>query len=104
MDTLLAVLLTFGLLALMGLAIIVLGRGWPRSSRLGGYRARSHDAEPGSSAGDQERGAAIREDDDARWRWDGGAGDGPSDAGDRPSGADLEPGGAGDGPGGSEAP
>lgn len=67
MEALLATLLV---LLLMGAALLVLARGWPRSSRLGGYRARTHgdDGGPGSPA-DQEQGKADREDDDARWKW-----------------------------------
>jgi hypothetical protein len=57
--TLAVVLLMVGALALMA-------RTWPRSSRLGGYRARGKD---GSSATDEMPGDARREDDDARWNW-----------------------------------
>ena len=65
-----AALFTTVLLVLMGVALIVLGRGWPRTSRLGGYRARTRGGAGSSAAREQERGTVIREDDDARWRWD----------------------------------
>ena len=64
-----SILLTLLVFLLMGAALIILGRGWPRSSHLGGYRARSRDAAGRSPAREQETGEAIREDDDARWRW-----------------------------------
>jgi hypothetical protein len=57
--TLAVVLLMVGALALMA-------RTWPRSSRLGGYRARAKD---GSAATDETPGVAGREDDDAHWNW-----------------------------------
>jgi hypothetical protein len=57
---------TLVLILVMAIAIALLGRSWPRSSRLGGYRARGGD-EP--TAGDQERGSAEREDDDTHWKW-----------------------------------
>lgn len=65
-----AILFTAALIVLMGIALIVLGRSWPRSSRLGGYRVRPGAGSAGSAARDQEQDVAIREDDDARWRWD----------------------------------
>jgi hypothetical protein len=70
-------ILTAGLIGLMAVAVIIMGRGWPRSSRLGGYRARNRDRGATPAARDQERGAAIREDDDAKWRWDDGREDEP---------------------------
>lgn len=72
-----AILITAALLVLMGTAVVLLGRTWPRSSRLGGYRARTRGGPAGSPARDQEQGLAIREDDDARWRWDDGRDDAP---------------------------
>ena len=56
-----ALLLTLVMVALMVIALAVVARWWPRSSHLGGYRARSGgkgDAEP-----------PVREDDDAHWQW-----------------------------------
>ena len=50
----------------MVLAVVLLGRSWPRSSRLGGYRTRDRD-EP--TAPDEERGSAERENDDTHWNW-----------------------------------
>ena len=67
MEGLIATLLV---VTLMGGALIVLARGWPRSSRLGGYRARTARGSAGSPAREQEQGVAMREDDDARWQWD----------------------------------
>ena len=47
-------------------ALALVAKTWPRTSRLGGYRARNkHDP----TAQDQERGGADREDDDAHWNW-----------------------------------
>lgn len=64
-----SILLTLLVFVLMGSALIILGRGWPRSSRLGGYRARSRDASATSPSREQETGQGIHEDDDARWSW-----------------------------------
>lgn len=62
------VLFAIGMLGLMAAAIALLGRGWPRSSRGGGYRAGR-----GYGAGDRGTGSdatpPVPEDDDARWRW-----------------------------------
>ena len=70
-----ALLLTLGVVLLMVGTLVLLSRTWPRSSRLGGFRAgrgAGHGAEGGSDPG-----AAVPEDDDARWQWpdanDGGA-------------------------------
>jgi hypothetical protein len=57
---------TLVLILVMAIAIALLGRSWPRSSRLGGYRLRGRD-EP--SAADQERTGSGREDDDTNWKW-----------------------------------
>ncbi|MEW6223475.1 MAG: hypothetical protein AB1627_02485 [Chloroflexota bacterium] len=65
-----AALFTTVLLILMGVALIVLGRGWPRTSRLGGYHARMRGGAADVAAREQARDTPIREDDDARWRWD----------------------------------
>jgi hypothetical protein len=62
-----ALLMTAALIGLMILALVVLGRTWPRSSRLGGYRAgRGAGHETG---GDPGADAGVPEDDDAHWRW-----------------------------------
>jgi hypothetical protein len=65
-STVEALAATLVLILGMALAVAVLGRSWPRSSRLGGYRLRGRD-EP--SAGDQERTGSGREDDDTHWKW-----------------------------------
>jgi hypothetical protein len=65
-----ALLMTAALVGLMIAALVLLGRTWPRSSRLGGYRAgrgAGHDTGGGPDAGAPEVGAP--EDDDAHWRW-----------------------------------
>lgn len=56
-----ALLLTAGMVALMVLVLAIVGRFWPRSSGLGGYRARG-DARNGQPP--------VRDDDDdGHWRW-----------------------------------
>jgi hypothetical protein len=55
---------------LMLVALSLLGRSWPRSSRLGGHRARARDGGSEDVRRSEERGEAIREDDDLRWRWE----------------------------------
>jgi hypothetical protein len=63
------ILFTAGLIGLMVLALVVLGRTWPRSSRLGGFRAgrgAGHDTS-GSPRDADARG--DQEDDDVRWDW-----------------------------------
>jgi hypothetical protein len=68
-----ALVLTVGVFGLMALALILLGRTWPRSSRVVGYRAgrgaghADGGAGSGAGAGTAEPGAP--EDDDARWSW-----------------------------------
>ena len=62
-----ALLFTIALLAVVAGALVVLARSWPRSSRLGGYRA-------GRGAGRDEAGGQagedhVAEDDDVHWRW-----------------------------------
>jgi hypothetical protein len=62
-----ALLLTAALIGLMIGALVLLGRTWPRSSRVGGYRAgrgAGRGAADGLDAGD-----GAPEDDDAHWRW-----------------------------------
>ncbi len=62
-----ALLLTAVVIGLMIGALVLLGRTWPRSSRLGGYRAgrgAGHEAGSGPDAD-----AGVPEDDDAHWRW-----------------------------------
>jgi len=63
-----ALLMTAALIGLMIGALVLLGRTWPRSSRLGGYRAGRG---AGHEAGDGDAGAeaGVPEDDDAHWRW-----------------------------------
>jgi hypothetical protein len=65
-----AVLATFAVVLLMIGALALLARSWPRSSRLGGYRAWTHARPSDRPAQAQERGEAVREDDDVRWHWD----------------------------------
>jgi hypothetical protein len=66
--------LTFVLAIVMVAAIVLLGRSWPRSSRIGGYRAR-RDTGPPAAPGEPP----VREEDDVRWDWTGDDGDsGPS--------------------------
>ena len=72
-----AVLATLAVVLLMVGALTLLARSWPRSSRLGGYRAWTRGGSPDRPAQDQERGDAVREDDDVRWHW--GAPDGKRD-------------------------
>ncbi len=66
-------LLTLAMLGLMVLALVIVGRVWPRTSRFGGYRAGR-----GAGAGDDSTRAhdpdvepGQPEDDDAHWRWPG---------------------------------
>jgi len=68
---LLTVVLAFVMLA----AIVLLGRSWPRSSRIGGYRARRDGGAPAAAE------PPVREDDDVRWDWTGDdeTGSGPRD-------------------------
>jgi hypothetical protein len=63
-----ALLATVLLLLIMGAALLLLARGWPRSSRLGGYRARTQGRDAPTAA-DEEAGRANREDDDVHWHW-----------------------------------
>ena len=62
-----ALLLTLGVILLMVGTLVLLARTWPRSSRLGGFRAgrgAGREAEGGSDTD-----ATVPEDDDAHWRW-----------------------------------
>lgn len=74
-----ALLLTLGVVLLMVGTLVLLSRTWPRSSRLGGFRAgrgAGHEAGGGSEpGGGSDADATVPEDDDARWQWpdaDGG--------------------------------
>ncbi|MDR3545416.1 MAG: hypothetical protein P4L30_06610 [Candidatus Limnocylindrales bacterium] len=58
-----AVLATLALFGVIGLALVLLARGWVRSSRLGGYGA-AH----GPGGGEGAKGAP-QEDDDVHWNW-----------------------------------
>ena len=72
-----ALLLTLGVVLLMVGTLVLLSRTWPRSSRLGGFRAgrgAGHEAGAGSDPD-----ATVPEDDDAHWRW---TGPGPGRGGD----------------------
>ena len=56
--------LTLVLGVVMLVAVVLLGRSWPRSSRLGGYRAKRDGGAP-TAPGEPP----VREDDDVRWDW-----------------------------------
>lgn len=60
-----SLLFTAALVAVMLLALVLLAKGWVRSSRIGGYRA-THGPDG------VEAGPPVREDDDVRWDWGGG--------------------------------
>jgi hypothetical protein len=63
-----ALLLTAVVIGLMIGALVLLGRTWPRSLRLGGYRAgraAGHEAEGGDAGAD----AGVPDHDGAHWRW-----------------------------------
>ena len=62
-----ALLMTAAVIGLMVGALVLLGRTWPRSSRLGGYRAGRGAGHEAGGKGDAD--AAVPEDDDAHWRW-----------------------------------
>jgi hypothetical protein len=62
-----ALLMTAALVGLMIGALVLLGRSWPRSSRLGGFRAGRGAGHDSASGPDADAGA--HEDDDAHWRW-----------------------------------
>lgn len=70
-------LATVAVILVMIVAMVLLARSWPRSSRSGGYRA-GRGAGHGSSA-DGGAEPAPAEDDDTRWEWP--AGDGPGQRG-----------------------
>jgi hypothetical protein len=63
-----ALLMTAAVIGLMIGALVLLGRTWPRSSRLGGYRAGRGAGHEGGG-GDAGADAGVPEDDDAHWRW-----------------------------------
>jgi hypothetical protein len=65
-----ALLLTLAMVALMVLVLALVGRFWPRSSGLGGYRAK------GGAEGGTE--PPVREDDDTRWSWGNDEDGGPA--------------------------
>lgn len=62
MTSMEALLLTGAMLGLMVLALVLLARFWPRSSRRTGYRISGQD-------GQDPNAPTVPEDDDARWRW-----------------------------------
>ena len=64
-HTMQAVFATLGLLGVIGLALVLLARGWVRSSRLGGYVV-AHGPEGRTTAT-----GVPQEDDDVRWHWGG---------------------------------
>ena len=66
-----ALLLTVGMVALMVLVLALVARFWPRSSGLGGYRARG-----GAEDGHEP---PVREDDDTHWNWTDDGSGGPGD-------------------------
>jgi hypothetical protein len=89
------VLFTIAMLGLMAVAIVVLGRGWPRSSRGGGYRAgRGYGAGDAGAAVDPT--PPVPEEDDTPWRWAREPAAPP--AGDHDGQAPGDPAGNGDGP------
>ena len=61
-----ALVATLAVVLLMIGALALVAKTWPRSSRLGGYRAREQD---GSTATDETPRDTQREDDDAHWNW-----------------------------------
>jgi hypothetical protein len=65
-----ALLLTSVVLVLIGAGLVLLGRGWPSSSRLGGFRSWVRRGTMDDPSLAEERGEAVREDDDAHWHWD----------------------------------
>lgn len=73
MEAILATVIVIGLIVL---GFAALARTWPRTSRLGGYRARTGDRGADHTALDEEQGQAGREDDDARWHWEKPGGQG----------------------------
>jgi hypothetical protein len=67
-------LATLAVVGLMVLALVLLGRTWPRSSRAGGYRAgRGAGHTPGTDAAAEP---PAPEDDDVHWNWHEGDTDG----------------------------
>ena len=64
-----ALLLTAAVVGAMVLALVLLGRTWPRSSRAGGFRAGKG---AGRDAPDPGVAGGAREDDDVHWSWPDG--------------------------------
>jgi hypothetical protein len=56
------VLLTVGMFGLMAVALLVVARFWPHSSRRTGYRISGQDATKGEVP-------PVPEDDDTKWDW-----------------------------------
>jgi hypothetical protein len=63
-----AILATAVMLVLIVGGFVLLGRSWPRSSRIGGWRAGLR-GERDAHTEEQARG--VQEDDDVRWKWRG---------------------------------
>ncbi len=57
-----AALMAVAVLVVMALALVLLARGWPHSSRRTGYRISGRDRPAGEEP-------PVPEDDDARWHW-----------------------------------
>jgi hypothetical protein len=65
-----ALLATVVLLVVISVGLVILGRGWPSSSRRTGFRTWMRGGSTDETDLAEERGDAIREDDDAHWHWD----------------------------------
>jgi hypothetical protein len=65
-----ALLATVALLVLIAVALVVTGRSWPSSYRRGGFRTWSRGGSGDDPSLSEERGDAVREDDDVHWQWD----------------------------------
>ena len=65
-----AILLTLVLVVAILAGLAVMARGWPSSSRLGGFRAWIGPDSKDRAGLSGERGEQEREDDDETWRWD----------------------------------
>jgi len=72
-----AVVLTVALIALMIGGFALMARSWPRTSRLGGFRARSGARRSDDPSLTADAGRAPQEDDEVHWRWRSGRGDEP---------------------------
>ena len=64
-----ALLATLALLALIGVALVVMGRSWPSSYRRGGFRTWTRGGSGDDPSLAEERGESGGEDDDAHWHW-----------------------------------